>query len=287
MKACRPHFSHPSNLHWTFGLLGLIAIAQPLPLKAMPLSNSEAPPLENTTWELVSFVQRGQEQAAAIAPEQQAILKLQSEPNNPQLQGSTGCNSFFGSYRWEPKTAQLTLQPAGSTLRACLSPDLNQQEQALFTGLPQVTTYTLAGDHLQLRNASQEILFTFRVPPMLALTETAWVLQQYNNGKGALTTPIAGSMVTAQFQFDAENQRLSGSASCNRYFASYQVQQQQLTIGSIGSTRKACAPDQMQQEQSFLQLLKATRSYQIEGDRLQLYDGQQQVLAVFSAQVQR
>lgn len=260
-------------------LLGPAAIAQPLHPRAEPKPSQ----LEDTTWELLSFRQAGREQPAAIAPDQKASLRLQSGQTAPQLQGNTGCNSFFGSYRLDPNTDRLQIKPVGSTLRACLSPTLSQQEQALLVGLPQVTTYRLLGDRLQLRNAAQQVLFTLRPQPMIALTQTDWQLRRYNNGQGALITPIADSDLTAQFE--ADSQRLSGSTGCNRYLATYKVQQQQLTIGDIGSTRMACTGDRAAQEQAFLQLLAASRSYQLEGDRLQLYDAQQQLLAVFTAKV--
>ncbi|MGL5882076.1 META domain-containing protein [Synechococcus elongatus] len=258
-------------------VFGATAIAQPLRLSAAP----EPSKLEDITWELISFRQVNGEQLAAVAPEQKASLRLQSGQTTPQLQGNTGCNSFFGSYRLESNTNQLQIKPVGSTLRACLSTALSQQEQALLTGLAQVTTYRLEGERLQLQNSAQQVLFTLRPQPMIALTQTQWQLQRYNNGEGALIPPIADTDVTAQFA--ADSQRLSGFTGCNRYFATYKVQQQQLTVGAIGSTRMACGRDQATQEQAFLQLLAASHSYQLEGDRLELYDAQQQLLAVFGA----
>lgn len=280
MRGWRWQWGKSLVLSWSAVLLGSAAIAMPLEPRTDSGLEPNGPTLEGTTWELISFRQPESEQLAAIEADQKASLRLQASQTDARLQGNTGCNTFFGRYRLNSSTAQLQLTPVGSTLRACLSEALSQQEQALLAGLPQVATYSLEGDRLQLRNADQQVLFTLRAQPMLALTETEWYLQSYNNGQDALVSPIANTELTAQFELG--NRRLSGSTGCNRYFAAYQAQEQQLTIGSIGSTRRACLGETAQQEQTFLQLLAATCSYQIEGDRLQLFDAQQQLLAVFT-----
>lgn len=60
--------------------------------------------------------------------------------------------------------------------------------------------------------------------------------------------------------------RVGGRASCNRYHAAYTLGGENLTIGRGASTRMACPPPQMAQEQRFLELLSAVRRFDIADD---------------------
>lgn len=60
-----------------------------------------------------------------------------------------------------------------------------------------------------------------------------------------------------------EDGRAYGSAGCNHWFAPYQLDGQQLSFGAIGSTRKLCAPAQMEQEARFLKALEAVKRWDV------------------------
>lgn len=80
---------------------------------------------------------------------------------------------------------------------------------------------------------------------------TVWNLVSYNQ------QPIlAESKITAEF---AEG-RVNGSAGCNSYFADYQLDDTQLNIETVGSTKKACPDDFMEQETIYLNLLDKAES---------------------------
>jgi heat shock protein HslJ len=49
--------------------------------------------------------------------------------------------------------------------------------------------------------------------------------------------------------------RAFGSGGCNHWFGSYQLNSGKLTFGPLGSTRRACAPALMEQEQRFFEAL--------------------------------
>ena len=84
-----------------------------------------------------------------------------------------------------------------------------------------------------------------------AIEGTVWNLVSYNE------RPIlAESEITAEF---AEG-RVNGSAGCNSYFADYQLEDTQLNIETIGSTKKACPDDLMKQETTYLNLLDKAES---------------------------
>ena len=74
---------------------------------------------------------------------------------------------------------------------------------------------------------------------------------------------IERSRVSVRFGADGQ---LSGQASCNRYSGRYQLSGEGLSIGPLVTTRMACAPALMNQEQRFLELLAAVHKARI--DRL-------------------
>lgn len=95
------------------------------------------------------------------------------------------------------------------------------------------------------------------------LRGTSWKLVSYG-GK----LPIAGKTVTANF----EGIEVSGSASCNHYFGSYQVKGSQLEIEGLGWTEMACLDPEgiMEQEQQIMSLFSSADHYLIEGDNLEI-----------------
>ncbi|EKE70592.1 META domain-containing protein [Gallaecimonas xiamenensis] len=83
---------------------------------------------------------------------------------------------------------------------------------------------------------------------LLALTGKEWRVEDIN-GKGILD----GSHVSLNFGDDG---RVTGSASCNNFFGSYQFSAGKLELGGLASTQKACVPALMDQEYHFLQTLQ-------------------------------
>jgi len=64
--------------------------------------------------------------------------------------------------------------------------------------------------------------------------------------------------------FFGEDGRISGDTGCNSYFAKYQTTGNDLRFGTVGVTRRACAPAVMDQEQRFLDVFNAIGSYRID-----------------------
>jgi len=65
--------------------------------------------------------------------------------------------------------------------------------------------------------------------------------------------------------------RISGSGGCNRFNGSYTTKGNQLKIGPLASTFKACEPPIMQQETRFLTGLQAAQRYEVNQDGLQIF----------------
>jgi heat shock protein HslJ len=75
-------------------------------------------------------------------------------------------------------------------------------------------------------------------------------------------------MRPAELQF--EDGRVSGSGGCNRLVGGYTVSGDRLDIGQLASTRMACPPPAMQQEDTVLRVLGATPAFRITGTTLEL-----------------
>lgn len=82
----------------------------------------------------------------------------------------------------------------------------------------------------------------------------------------------------AQLTFNDEN-KLSGSASCNIIFASYTLEGDKIDIGPVATTQKMCLPAAMKQEQLLLQALNKIKHLHLTHDELSMYD-QQGVLQI-------
>lgn len=80
-------------------------------------------------------------------------------------------------------------------------------------------------------------------------------------------TPLSGHTIT--FEFDTEG-NIAGDASCNRFGGTCTIEGNTMKIGPLRSTRRACEPEIMQQEQKFLALLSAATTWSIDGDDLVL-----------------
>ena len=124
---------------WLLGLLALAALAG----CAAPASGD---PLSGTHWVLVSF------EDAAPLPGRPITLSFESS----EVRGSSGCNSYFGTYAVDE--GSLTLTEVGATAMACLEPELMEQETAFLLRLASVRRYTLSDDRLQLFAAEDQTL---------------------------------------------------------------------------------------------------------------------------------
>jgi uncharacterized lipoprotein YbaY len=118
-----------------------------------------------------------------------------------------------------------------------------------------------------------EVSFGQAAPPPAAsvrLEDAAWLLVALNG-----QAPLQGSMTWAEF----EDGKMTGSAGCNRYNASYNAVDEgnssgSLSISPAASTRMACPEPEgvMEQEAQYLAVLEAAASYQVVDGRLSVRD---------------
>ena len=108
-----------------------------------------------------------------------------------------------------------------------------------------------------------------QAPSGVQLNGTGWTLTGYVHD-GTPVQVLNRTTVTLAFGNDG---RITGSAGCNHYFASYEVRGTGITIGQAGSTEMYClAPGVMEQESTYLSLLGQAKTVTVDGDHLTLSD---------------
>jgi len=108
-----------------------------------------------------------------------------------------------------------------------------------------------------------------------ALEDKIWMLDGYGDPDN-LTGILEDTKITAKFA--SSEGTIDGSAGCNSYFASCQLEGDQLSIpGPIAATEMYCMEPEgvMEQEQEYLTALQLAESYEIDGDELRINCGSQ------------
>jgi len=95
------------------------------------------------------------------------------------------------------------------------------------------------------------------------LVGSAWRLED-------LAGTGAPDRVEATIEFP-EAGRVTGMASCNRFFGYFETRGASLTIARLGATKKLCPPALMDQETKYLRALEGAERFAIEGATLSVY----------------
>jgi len=195
-----------------------------------------------------------------------------------KVSGSAGCNRYSGTYTVSGNS--ITISSSMATTMMMCDESVMEQESAYLKALPEAKTYAVKGDQLTLAGADKTSLAVYKAQSQ-DLPGTSWEATGYNNGKQAVTGMLAGTTLTADFGKDGN---LSGNAGCNTYSGAYKVNGDQITIGPLASTMKACSEPAgvMEQEAQYLAALQSAATYQIEGNVMQLRTKDDALAAIFN-----
>jgi heat shock protein HslJ len=223
-------------------------------------------PLEGTPWRLDSYVNT-QGESVGVMPDTEITAQFEAG----EISGSAGCNRYFGSY--DVDGDKLTIGPLASTEMYCYPDEVMDQEMAYLAALGDAASFNVEGDRLDLADSAGQTILVFAVRQPAPLTGTMWQMTSYNNGREAVVSPLRGTEITALF---GEDGSLTGSAGCNNYATTYDLDGDNITMGAIGITFMMCAEPEgiMEQESAYLAALESARSYSIEGDTLALRDAE-------------
>jgi heat shock protein HslJ len=82
----------------------------------------------------------------------------------------------------------------------------------------------------------------------------------------------------------AAEDRVVGTAGCDRYFGGAEAEAGRISIGPFGASRMACSPETvMAQEDQYLAALDAATSYSVSGDELRLGPSATEATLVFTS----
>jgi heat shock protein HslJ len=188
------------------------------------------------------------------------------------VSGSSGCNQYTASYTVDGDA--LEIGTVAGTNMAC-PPPVDRVERAFLAALERVASWQIADGELVLSDAGGEELLRFRE----ASPAGAWVATSFRQ-RDAVSSPLIGTEVTAVF---GEDGTLAGTAGCNTYRATYEIDGAAITIGKPVATEKACTTPEgvMEQEQAYLSALPLTASYRVEGNRLSLLTAEGTYVATY------
>lgn len=100
-----------------------------------------------------------------------------------------------------------------------------------------------------------------------SLDGTSWTLVSFG-APGSETPVIEGSEVNLSFA----GGQVSGNAGCNSFNGPYQVENGSLTFGPLASTLRACADENItQQEMAYLEAFQTASRFEVSGDQLMIW----------------
>ena len=81
------------------------------------------------------------------------------------------------------------------------------------------------------------------------------------------TPMVPSTELTADFVGD----RVSGTGGCNRFNGGFKTDGNQISVGPLASTFKACEESIMTQESRYLKALQAAKRYEVDSNGLQIF----------------
>lgn len=236
-------------------LLGLLLLLGFGTAQAASSAQAAASPLADTSWTLTSL--NGQLPVAGTT----VTLQFGADGS---ASGTDGCNRYTTTFTTTGST--IRIRRSASTMMAC--PEAVASQAAAFQStLVAAEEFEVRGNQLILLENSM-VSATF-IATSQQLAGTQWQVIAYNNGRDAVTSLLLGTDIAVQFEEDSQ---VAGNAGCNDFFGPFETSDGSITIGALGSTRRACSTPSgvMQQEAEFLAALESAATYTVEGNFLEM-----------------
>jgi putative lipoprotein len=131
--------------------------------------------------------------------------------------------------------------------------------------------------HLVVDRFKGLVMGACEASPRASLTNTWWRLAAI----GGQPVTVADHQREPHMVLDGTTSRVRGNAGCNNFFGAYESVDQSIRFSAVGSTKMACPGDE-DTEQALLDALALADRYQISGEVLQLFAGDQ-LLARFES----
>jgi len=217
---------------------------------------TDPPGLDGTAWVLAALP------GLMLLPRRSVTLHFEAG----RASGTDGCNRYAVPYA--ASGSALTFASGGVSTQMACEAEVMRQAGDFMSSLTGTRSYRVDAGQLQLHGADGTLLASLTPQPQ-GLAGTTWRVSGYNNGRQGVASVLAGTTVTMAFSVDG---RVSGSAGCNSYSATYTSSESSLRFGPASTTRRMCATPEriMEQEQQFLKALERVTTARQEGDRLEL-----------------
>jgi heat shock protein HslJ len=245
----------------------------PAPESAAPAAPS--PAFEDLTWQLAAY-RFGDALVEAKKGHSPSLFRFE----RGRLSGSPGCNRLMGAYTLDGDRLVFKPQMA-ATMMACPEP-LMAQDKAVSEAFAAVARVRLEGEMLELLDGAGAPVLRFLRLQSSPLVGPVWELKDYNNGKHAVVSVLAGTRITLELRDDGT---LGGFDGCNRFMSGYTLEEGKLAIGPLATTRMACRgpAGATEQARAFAAALGTVAGYRVEGAELTLLDGEGRPAARFRA----
>jgi heat shock protein HslJ len=198
--------------------------------------------------------------------------------------GSSGCNSYEGTYRAK-KGGQFSIGELGGTEMACDEPaGVMQQEISYLDALSRVRAFSVKQNQLILSDgtAQNRVVFVpYQAPAPLPLAGTTWNLDTFEESADISVSAIP-VLDQAPITLLIEVGKAGGSGGCNRYDAVVKAGKGTLIFGALAITKNGCAPEIQQQEQRFFAALTKMTRYEILGEDLRMHNADGTLTLYFS-----
>jgi heat shock protein HslJ len=226
--------------------------------------------LDGTAWTLKTYDVNG---TATAVP---SGMVIDAKFVGGKVSGFAGCNVYTASAAISGAT--LKVGPAATTLMAC-DPAVSSVETAYLATLAKAATFTATADALTIFGSDGKQLLSYGAASANPL-EGEWNVTGYNTGTQAVTSPIAGTTLSATFTADGQ---IGGNAGCNSYSGPYKLDGTSLTVGPLATTMMACEQAISDQETAFLAALQTPTTVETSGATVTLRDASGSTQVVLSS----
>lgn len=221
------------------------------------LAPNSMPPLAGTSWQVEAMGG-----TAIVAGSEPQISFTQ----DGQINGTTGCNRFFGSYTQEGNA--LAFSGVGMTKMACMEEGIMGQEIAFGAILSGETQAKIDGFGNLVIRGQDGVSFSAR--PLSAAGDTAesdpavlvgeaWQVEDINRGGIIDNTVLALNF--------SEDGSVSGTTGCNNLAGTYSAAGTAIIFSPLAMTRRAClAPALNDQEMKFTAALQGEMAWRLTAD---------------------
>lgn len=206
-----------------------------------------------------------------------AYLELNAEQS--RFTGNAGCNRMFGAVTI--RRDRVDFSNIGTTKMACADRRAQRLESDLVRALENADRFERRGNSLELY-VRRRLVMKFNAPTkrppqdpidQVRIEDKKWMLEAI---KGA---PVSRLGRTAFVVFDKGKGSAGGNTGCNVFGGSYSAVGRALKIIEVISTMRACIEDErMKIEREFLDGLEKANRYEIQGEKLMLYQNKRLLL---------